>query len=299
LSILTRVQVYLDKVVRGDATPLPADLLDEYAAATRKSLERQLSRQQDKFRLRMSNVGKPLCQLQLESMGVKGESPSYMMAMTGLSGDAIEAMAIAIMKMAGVNVNSYFQEVAYNIGGIELKGSYDVEIDGEIWDIKTASDYSFHNKFGDKGGFTAVVDDDPFGYVSQGYLYATATGRRFAGWIVVNKASGEWLLCETPQNDQQYRDAALRKADENIRAISNGAPFAPQFEPVVETYRRKPTGNMILCKTCEWCSFKRNCFPEVQELPSFASVGETKPMRWYTYVDPKWTEKNNEGELAS
>ena len=86
-------------------------------------------------------------------------------------GDLIEALAIFVMKSAGVNVKNEQKKVTYKFNGDSIEGRQDVEIDEKIWDIKSASPYSFEKKFGEAGGFTEVIKDDSFGYASQGFLY--------------------------------------------------------------------------------------------------------------------------------
>ena len=54
-------------------------------------------------------------------------------------------------------------------------------------------------KFGEDGGFNEVVKDDTFGYASQGFLYGESQKKNFGGWIVINKSTGEWVVCETPK----------------------------------------------------------------------------------------------------
>ena len=50
----------------------------------------------------MSNVGRPLCQLQMEAKGIKGEGQPYNNKMRNTFGDLIEALSIFVMKSAGV-----------------------------------------------------------------------------------------------------------------------------------------------------------------------------------------------------
>ena len=58
-------------------------------------------------------------------------------------GDLLEAVAIAVMRGAGIEIEKLQEPVSLKIGGIELKGTYDVKINGRVWDIKSASPASF------------------------------------------------------------------------------------------------------------------------------------------------------------
>ena len=110
-------------------------------------------------------------------------------------------------------------------------------IDGKIWDIKSASPYSFDKKFGEAGGFSEVARDDSFGYVSQGFLYSESQKKNFGGWIVVNKSTGEWAVCETPASAEEHKEKALNTAKDNYKAIKEGKPFKRCFSDVAETFR--------------------------------------------------------------
>ena len=76
---------------------------------------------EDKFELRMSNVGRPLCQLQMEAKGIKGEGQPYNVKMRNTFGDIIEALAIFVMKSAGVNIKNEQKKVTYKFNGDQLK----------------------------------------------------------------------------------------------------------------------------------------------------------------------------------
>ena len=66
---------------------------------------------------------------------------------------------------------------------------YDIVIDGAVDDIKSASNWSYTNKF---ESFDTLRQGDAFGYVAQLAGYAKAADKRAGGWWVVNKANGEF-----------------------------------------------------------------------------------------------------------
>ena len=54
------------------------------------------------------------------------------------------------MKAAGVEIEAEQKKIKYNINkGTNISGALDVEIGGKVWDIKSASPWSFTNKFGE------------------------------------------------------------------------------------------------------------------------------------------------------
>jgi hypothetical protein len=163
-SILLKVQQYLDSVSKKPVK-LDKQLVQEFGEACKNALLKQFEDERStKFELRMSNVGRPLCQLQMEAKGIKGEGQPYNVRMRNTFGDLIEALATFVMKSAGVNIKNEQKKVTYKFENESIEGRQDVEIDDKIWDIKSASPYSFDKKFGEAGGFTEVVRDDSFGY---------------------------------------------------------------------------------------------------------------------------------------
>ncbi len=249
-DILSKVQLYLDKAAK-EPVEISDKLVEEFGEACKSALRKQFSEERRKeFKPRMSNIGRPLCQLQMEAQNVKGEGQSYNVKMRNTFGDLIEALAVFVLKSAGVDIEDEQKNVKYKFNGSSIEGRLDVKIDKKVWDIKSASPYSFEKKFGTAGGFEEVVKDDAFGYVSQGYLYSESEKLPFGGWIVINKSTGEWTVCKTPLVDDQYRVKALQDAKENLKALRDKVPFKRCFNDIEETYRTKKTGNRTLGMIC-------------------------------------------------
>jgi len=293
-DILIKVQKYLDKVSKS---PVQADkkLVEEFGEACKNALLKQFTEDRSsKFEIRMSNAGRPLCQLQMEAKGVKGEGQPYNVKIRNTFGDLIEALALFIMKSAGVNVKNEQKKVTYEFEGNKIEGKQDVEIENKIWDIKSASPYSFDKKFGEEGGFQEVVRDDTFGYASQGFLYSESQNKDFGGWIAINKSTGEWAVCETPKLVEPYKSEAIKKAKDNVKAIKDGLPFKRQYDAIEETFRGKPTGNKVLGLACSFCPYKLPCWgSKLQLLPQQQSKGKNPKWVWYTEVNnPKQEEES-------
>ena len=167
-NILLKVQQYLDNVAKNPVK-LDKQLVQEFGEACKNALLKQFEEtRRDKFEVRMSNIGTPLCQLQMEAKGIKGEGQPYNVKMRNTFGDIIEALAIFVMKSSGIKITNEQKKVNYKFNGDSIEGRQDVEIDGKVWDIKSASPYSFEKKFGEAGGFNEVVREDSFGYAPQG-----------------------------------------------------------------------------------------------------------------------------------
>ena len=285
-DILHKVQLYLSKVNK-EPVKISDKLVEEFGEACKSALRKQFSEERRKeFKPRMSNIGRPLCQLQMEAKNVKGEGQPYNVKMRNTFGDLIEALAVFVLKSAGVKLEDEQKNVKYKFNGSSIEGRLDVKIDKKVWDIKSASPYSFEKKFGTAGGFEEVVKDDAFGYVSQGYLYSESEKLPFGGWIVINKSTGEWTVCKTPLVDDQYRVKALQDAKENLKALKNKVPFKRCFNDIEETYRTKKTGNRTLGMICGFCPYKLPCWgSKLQLLPQQQSQGKNPKWVWYTEVN--------------
>ena len=296
-SILHKVQLYLDKATK-DTVKVDSKLVEEFGEACKNALLKQFSepRKENKSP-RMSSIGRPLCQLQIEAKGIKGEGAPYNSKMRNTFGDLIEALAIFVMKSAGVNIEDEHKKVQYEKDGTIIDGEYDTKIDQKIWDIKSASPYSFEKKFGESGGFEAVAEDDAFGYVPQGYLYSESLKLPFGGWIVINKSTGEWTVCETPIADSEYRSKALSLAINNAKALENDEPFKKCYEDIEETFRGKKTGNRVLGTVCSFCPYKLPCWgSKVQLLPQQQSQGKNPKWVWYTEVNNPRKDESTQSE---
>jgi len=297
-NILLKVQQYLDTVSKSPVK-LDKQLVQEFGEACKNALLKQFEeKRRDKFELRMSNVGRPLCQLQMEAKGIKGEGQPYNVKMRNTFGDLIEALALFVMKSSGVNVKNEQKKVEYKFDKYKIEGRQDVEIDEKVWDIKSASPYSFEKKFGEAGGFSEVIRDDSFGYASQGFLYGESQNKKFGGWIVINKSTGEWTVCETPTSVEEHKVNALKTAEQNVKAIDKKVEFKRCYTDIAETFRTKPTGNKVLGFVCSYCPYKLPCWgrDKLQLLPQQQSKGKNPKWVWYTEVNnPKKDETMEAG----
>ena len=288
-TILDKVKIYLDKV-SSNPVAISEDLVEEFGEACKNALRKQFSeKRKDKFEPRMSNIGRPLCQLQMEAKGIKGDGQPYNAKMRNTFGDLIEALAIFVLKSAGVKIDSEQKEVKYKFEEDSMSGRLDVEIDNKVWDIKSTSPYSFEHKFGEKGGFNEVVSKDSFGYASQGFLYAESMKKPFGGWIAINKSTGEWAVCEAPEVQDDHSKKYVGVAKDNYKALKSKEPFKKCFDDVEELFRGKPTGNRVLGTVCSFCPYKLPCWGSgLQFLPQQQSKGKSPKWVWYTEVtNPK------------
>lgn len=281
--LLAKVNDWLAKAGRGEATVAP-ELVNEFkelAGSVAEKFERQRG---DDFVMRMSSLGHPLCQQQMAKMGAASEQLTPRLVSMFFIGDTVEAAAITIMKAAGVNVDSQDVGVSLELAGQNIQGTYDVTIDGVVYDIKSASPWAFKNKF---QSFDSFVEHDSYGYVMQGFLYAEAANTTFGGWIVIEKTTGEWHVLEVPKEGYEvlrakYIAEAHRVVAELMKEEVN---FKRCVEDIAETFYKKLTGHRILDKVCEFCSYKWSCWPSLQLIDNIPSKANTPKQTYYTYVE--------------
>ena len=262
---------YLQDAVSGKSS-MSDDTIKQVAADVADAMQRQFGsgKSRGDFTLRMSNVGRPTCQLWYDKNKPEAAIPlptTFVMNM--MIGDIVEAVFKGLLKEAGVKYEDT-EKVTLDTGSDNISGSYDLIIDGAVDDIKSASDWSYRNKF---DSYESLAGKDGFGYVPQLAGYAKATAKRAGGWWVINKANGKF----------KYLPASGLNVDEEISKIKQTISkvkenkFERCFEPVPETFRGKPTGNKVLNDGCKFCSYRFDCWDSLTELPAVKSQAKNPP----------------------
>ena len=278
---------YLVNVLDGKAE-MPSYLFDEFAELSRKALEKHFTRKKEDFRLRMSNVGKPLCQLQMQAKGVEPEKPSHDFIVRMIIGDMLEALVIVLLKAAKIEVKSQHQKVSLGVGDRQIEGEYDIELDDGIYDIKSVSPFSFTTKFNADNGYDKIKQSDSFGYISQGHGYGMADNKPFKGWIAINKTTGEIVFTDSKHTDEEKKEVYSKIYNTSV-ALLDEKPFERCFTDVEEVYYSKPTGNRTLGIECSYCPYKHDCWDNLEFRRQLPSKGKNPKWTWYTKIDPKWT----------
>ena len=207
---------YLD-----DATNGKSSMSAKTIAGIKKDIGEALKRQfgsrtkRRKFQLRMSNVGRPSCQLWFEKNQPEKSDPlptTFVMNM--MLGDIVEAVFKGLMKEAKIKFEDS-DKVYLNVADEKVSGTYDLVLDDAVDDIKSASDWSYRNKF---ESFDTLSADDAFGYVGQLAGYAKALGKKAGGWWVVNKANGSFKYVPAENIDV---DKEVKKLEENVKKVES------------------------------------------------------------------------------
>ena len=273
---------YMENAVKGKSS-MADDTIKQVASDVAFALKRQFGggNKRDKFGLRMSNVGRPTCQLWYDKNKPEAAIPlptTFVMNM--MLGDIVEAVFKAILKEAGVKYEDT-DKVSLDLGDDSVSGSYDLIIDGAVDDIKSASDWSYRNKF---ESYDSLASGDGFGYVAQLAGYAKASGKKAGGWWVVNKANGQFKYIPATGLDIDKEISHIKKTVETVKENK----FEKRFQPVPEKFRGKETGNTVLNTGCKFCSYRFDCWPSLVERPAVKSQAKNPPIVAYVKLEKEY-----------
>lgn len=276
------IHQYMTDAVNGKST-MSEEVVNQVAGDIKDSLNRQFGggNKRGDFRLRMSNIGRPTCQLWFQKNKpelAEAKSTNFMMNM--MLGDIVEAVFKGLLRGAGVKYEDS-EKVELDLGDTKISGEYDLVIDGAVDDVKSASGWSYDNKF---ESYEKLSEGDGFGYIAQLVGYAKAAKKKVGGWWVVNKANGSF----------KYVSAANLNVDEEINKIKatvkkvNDNIFERCFEPMEEKFRGKPTGNTVLSIDCGFCEFKRSCWKDLIDKPAVMSKAKFRKTVSYIKLDEQY-----------
>ena len=254
---------------QGDNMDIPQDLIDDFGERMKQALVHWTEPKKQTKGLRMSNIGRPARQLWYESR--KETEPTPLKAPTHIKflyGHLLEELLLLFSKIAGHTVSDEQKEV--EVDGI--KGHIDCKIDGQVVDIKTASNFGF-KKF--KEG--TLYQDDPFGYMHQLSGYETSEGTTEGGFLAINKETGEIAL---------YCPGDLTKPNVNGRIdslknkLKSDTPPEKCYQPVPEGKK----GNMRLPTGCAYCGFKNECWSDANNGRGLRAFKYSNGVKYFTRV---------------
>jgi len=266
------IHQYLDKASNGQTT-MSDETIEQVAQDIKDALKRQFGggSRRDKFRLRMSNIGRPTCQLWWEKNHPEKALPKpTTFVMNMLIGDIVEAAFKGILKEAGVKYEDKDNNVSLELDNTTVNGSYDLVVDGALDDVKSASHWSYTNKF---ESYDTLAKGDGFGYIGQLAGYIKASAKKIGGWWVVNKANGQIKYVPASGLDLDKEIAKLN----NTAKIVEANEFKRCFEPEPEVYRGKTSGNKVLPDGCKFCDYRYSCWDTIKDLPSRVYQGKKTP----------------------
>jgi len=272
------IHQYLQNATSGKSA-MSQENIEQVATDIKDALNRQFNtKREEKFRLRMSNIGRPSCQLWFEKNKPETALPKpTTFVMNMMIGDIVEAVFKAVLRESNVKFEDTDTVKLELDENHTISGSYDLAINDAVDDIKSASDWSYKYKF---DSYESLHAGDSFGYVGQLAGYAKAAGKKAGGWWVLNKANGHFKY--VPARIEM--DYELNRIRESIKK-AEAEELVRCFEPEPETFRGKETGNIILNKNCTFCSYRTTCWENLIELP--AQMSKAKEPKMVQYISLK------------
>jgi len=266
---------YMEDAVKGK-TEMSEETIEQVSSDIAEALQKQFGsgKKRGDFKLRMSNVGRPTCQLWYEKNKPEVALPlptTFIMNM--MLGDIVEAVFKGLLKEAGVKYEEP-EHVTLELDGESVNGTYDIVVDGAVDDVKSASNWSYTNKF---ESYETLADGDGFGYIGQLAGYAKASGKDVGGWWVVNKANGQFKYVPASGLDLDTEVAKIQKTVDTVKENK----FERCYKPVPEKFRGKETGNTVLNVGCKFCAYRFDCWDNLKELPAVMSKAKIPPMVAY------------------
>jgi hypothetical protein len=276
-----QLKLCLDRLSNGEPVDIKDEWIEDAGEMFKDCLRKQLApREKEDFRIRMSNIGKPTCQLQKEKENAPKSRNEYNFIMKMMLGDAVECIVELLLKASDINITGGKEDVELKINNYIVKGQDDVQIDGAVYDTKSCSPFAFNNKW--RAGMSGLKKEDPFGYLKQMVGYSDAQGKPAGGWIVVNKSTGEVAVVGADFTNEDLDKQRKQMADV-VDLILSDKPFKKCFKEEIETTRgQKPTGSKKVPITCTFCPYMKECWPTAQYLPATTSKAVNPKRYWYT-----------------
>jgi hypothetical protein len=225
--------------------------LDAFAEAVVASVASAISevRKEREPSLRLSLVGQKDRKIWYEMTGAKKEPLSAPTLIKFLYGHILEELLILFTKIAGHDIKE--EQAELHVNGV--KGHKDATVDGVLIDFKSASSFSF-KKFKDGD----ILTDDPFGYIAQLSSYSEADKNPKAGFVVIDKSSGE--LCYCPIDEMDMINPVSRIDDIRV-FLKSDTPPAKCYSAVADG----SSGNFKLAFGCTYCDFKYTCWQDAND----------------------------------
>lgn len=284
MKLQDKIHAVMDKLSNNEGDTLEIDdaWIEKAGEDLKASLRRQFTRREDGFRLRASNMGKSLCQLQMAKSGAVAERKDYNFIMRMLHGDAIEVIMDLVLKIAKANITGGKSKISLDLGHTVINGEDDVHIDNKVYDVKSSSPYGFDRKW--MSGLDALKSDDPFGYIGQLVGYSVAQNLDTGGWIVVCKSTGQVVVVDADFSKAE-KDKVIADIEMKAIALNEDWSFERCFEPVDDFFNKKFTGSKKLAMNCNFCDYKTSCWPKAQYLPQPRSKAKEPKKAWYVQYE--------------
>jgi len=244
------------------------NLVEDFASNLQDALLQWSQPRKQRKGLRISNIGRPARQLWYEARQEDTVKLNAITRIKFLYGHLLEELLLLLVKASGHKVTDEQKEV--EVDGI--KGHMDCKINGEVIDIKTASNFAF-KKFSEG----TLAQNDTFGYMAQLAGYEAAEGTSDGGFLAINKESGELALFR-PGN--LSKPNPVNKINNLKQALDLDTPPEKCYTPIPEGKK----GNEILPPSCVYCSFKNECWSDANNGHGLRVFKYAHGLRYFTKV---------------
>lgn len=205
---------------------------------------------EQKFTLRMSNIGKGARQLWYDKRYGNEETLPPHTSLKFMFGDIIEQLLLFLADVGGHNVSARQAEVALD----GIKGHVDADIDGVTVDVKSASTHAF-KKFADG----TLADNDAFGYIEQ-----------IAGYAAARDTDGAFLAMDKQNGHVAYlsftkEELAKFKVRDTIAHKKEAVESDELPERCYPDEEEGKSGNRALGVNCSYCPHNRRCWADAND----------------------------------
>ena len=269
-TIDTLVEDIYSLFTSNEPTKIPANVLQEFAKDVTDAVINALTEERKpRNNLRLSMIGQPARKVWYSVRSTEQEELAGSDYIKFLYGDILEALLVFLSKVSGHKVSDQQKQVVLN----DVVGHQDAVVDNVLVDFKSASSFSF-KKFTEG----MVFKDDPFGYVAQLSAYAQANNAREAGWVVIDKTTGQIAYCPVHQMEMIN---ASQKIDYLRNAIKDSEPPSRCYDDVPDG----KSGNMQLATGCNYCAYKFDCWSDANNGKGLRAFQYANSVKYLTKVD--------------
>ena len=269
-TIDTLVEDIYSLFTSNEPTKIPANVLQEFAKDVTDAVVNALTEERKpRNNLRLSMIGQPARKVWYSVRSTEQEELAGSDYIKFLYGDILEALLVFLSKVSGHKVSDQQKQVVLN----DVVGHQDAVVDNVLVDFKSASSFSF-KKFTEG----MVFKDDPFGYVAQLSAYAQANNAKEAGWVVIDKTTGQIAYCPVHQMEMIN---ASQKIDYLRNAIKDSEPPSRCYDDVPDG----KYGNMQLATGCNYCAYKFDCWSDANNGKGLRAFQYANSVKYLTKVD--------------
>ncbi len=203
-----------DHAGKGDVT-IPQHIMEDYLNGCKEALENIFANRKSSGKIRVSDLGKDREHLKEVLAGRRPtQKLDYHNHLIFWRGYVFEALTEALLELALEEPPQKQKKLLIKVdapsgNSTEVRGTLDIVAGGRVWDVKTANDRSYAEKFKSS---TVLAENDGYNYLIQGQAYSEGSGYPFEGWLVINVNSCQMkdILVEDevrPVMKQRYDDA--------------------------------------------------------------------------------------------